>query len=83
MYCELDKWSWKKAIVNGDLPPEGRHGHGAKVLGKNLVFFGGENKYNPTLRQRTCLNDVRIFNTGIFVQVSFSDLNLISAPFRK
>jgi hypothetical protein len=44
--------------------PDGRLGHSTSLMGKHIVLFGGEKLYNPSLKMRECMNDVRLFSTG-------------------
>eukprot|EP01016_Furgasonia_blochmanni_P024807 TRINITY_DN2675_c0_g2_i1.p1 TRINITY_DN2675_c0_g2~~TRINITY_DN2675_c0_g2_i1.p1 ORF type:complete len:130 (-),score=13.57 TRINITY_DN2675_c0_g2_i1:151-540(-) len=52
--------------VRGDLPVEGRFGHSACIYKREMIIFGGERRYNATIKQRECLSDVRALNVETF-----------------
>ena len=64
IFCK-GRWFWTKVNAKGDVPSEGRYGHTVCYYRHTLVVFGGEKQYNPALRARECLNDVKTFSIGI------------------
>ena len=46
----------------GDIPKYGRHSHTACEYKNKVLIFGGEERWNPTLNYRECLNDTRSFD---------------------
>eukprot|EP01016_Furgasonia_blochmanni_P024808 TRINITY_DN2675_c0_g2_i3.p1 TRINITY_DN2675_c0_g2~~TRINITY_DN2675_c0_g2_i3.p1 ORF type:complete len:411 (-),score=46.90 TRINITY_DN2675_c0_g2_i3:286-1518(-) len=64
-------WKWMQRKVRGDLPVEGRFGHSACIYKREMIIFGGERRYNATIKQRECLSDVRALNrlsSGVHVE---------------
>lgn len=58
---DLTTGAWKTPNAGGEVPVEGRIGHSACLYERNLVFFGGERRFNEALKLRECLNDIRMF----------------------
>ena len=48
----------------GDVPNFGRYNFAMCAWKKNLILFGGEIKYDPNLKQRECIADIRLINPG-------------------
>lgn len=53
---------WSRPKLTGEMPFYGRHGHTALEYKRNVIFFGGEKKYNQVMALRECLNDTRSYN---------------------
>ena len=69
----------------GDKPLTGRHGHSACEYKNNLIIFGGEREFNPSLNFRKCLNDVHAYhiNTNEWKNMRSSSLSSLSITQRR
>ena len=76
------KHIWLRPKCTGDVPPHGRHGHTACEYKKQVVIFGGEQRWNPTLGYRECLNDVRYFDPAKAQWKLIKSMGKVIAPRR-
>ena len=56
--------NWKRIEASGDFPKIGRMGHTLSFYNDYVVIFGGEKQFNPVIKTRECLRDLRMFNRG-------------------
>ena len=73
----LKNWNWESiGPGSGDAPSVGRFfikiiiysfelyrfGHSSHLYKNNILIFGGERKYNTTMKMRECYGDIRLYS---------------------
>lgn len=56
---DLKNYYWSRITQHGDQSKQGRCSHSSIYYNKSIYTFGGEKLFNPIIKQRECLSDLR------------------------